>query len=157
MFRGCWRGAVNCNRGFGFSVIELLTVLAVMGIVAGFALPGWIRLLPSYHLASSARQVQSELHTIRMRAAAENINFQFVYAEGGSDYTILKEGKNWQTKFLPEGISISKAGAISFSPRGTAGANRVRLRSGDGSCQQVVVSATGRVRICKPNPCGADC
>jgi len=148
---------VNRNRGFGFSVIELLTVLAVMGIMAGIALPGWNRLLPSYRLSSSARQVQSELHTIRMRAAAENISFQFVYVEGASDYTILKEGKNGQTKPLPEGISVSKAGTISFSPRGTAGANRVRLRNGDGSCQQVVVSATGRVRICSPNPCGTDC
>jgi len=92
-----------------------------------------------------------------MRAAAENIPFQFVYVEGASDYTILKEGKNGQTKSLPEGISVSKTGTISFSPRGTAGANRVRLRNGDGSCQQVVVSPTGRVRICKPNPCGADC
>ena len=148
---------MNCNRGFGFSVIELLTVLAVMGIVVGIALPGWNRLLPSYHLSSSARQVQSELHNIRMRAAAENIPFQFVYVEGASDYTILKEGKNRQTKSLPEGISVSKTGTISFSPRGTAGANRVRLRNGDGSCQQVVVSPTGRVRICKPNPCSADC
>jgi Tfp pilus assembly protein FimT len=128
-----------------------------MGIVVGIALPGWNRLLPSYHLSSSARQVQSELHNIRMRAAAENIPFQFVYVEGASDYTILKEGKNGQTKSLPEGISVSKTGTISFSPRGTAGANRVRLRNGDGSCQQVVVSPTGRVRICKPNPCGADC
>jgi len=148
---------VNYNRGFGFSVIELLTVLAVMAIMAGFALPGWIRLLPSYHLSSSARQVQSELNSIRMRAVAENVNFQFVYTEGGADYSILKEGKNWQSKVLPEGISITKAGAISFSPRGTAGANRVRLRSADGSCQQIVVSATGRVRICKPNPCVTDC
>jgi Tfp pilus assembly protein FimT len=128
-----------------------------MGIVVGIALPGWNRLLPSYHLSSSARQVQSELHNIRMRAAAENIPFQFVYVEGASDYTILKEGKNGQTKSLPEGISVSKTGTISFSPRGTAGANRVRLRNGDGSCQQVVVSPTGRVRICKPNPCSADC
>lgn len=148
---------MNYNRGFGFSVIELLTVLVVMAIMAGFALPGWIRLLPSYHLSSSARQVQSELNSIRMRAVAENANFQFVYTEGGSDYSILKEGKNWGSKILPQGISIVKAGAISFSPRGTAGANRVRLRSGDGSCQQIVVSATGRVRICKPNPCAADC
>ena len=81
---------MNCNRGFGFSVIELLTVLAVMGIMAGIALPGWNRLLPSYRLSSSARQVQSELHTIRMRAAAENISFQFVYVEGASDYTKMR-------------------------------------------------------------------
>jgi prepilin-type N-terminal cleavage/methylation domain-containing protein len=141
----------------GFSLTELMAALTVMAILAAIALPGWNRILPGFHLQSSARQVQSELHSIRMRAAAENLNFQFVYTEGASDYTIQREGKNWLSKPLPEGISISKAGTISFSPRGTARANRVRLQSRDGSCEQVVVSATGRVRVCKVNGCGVDC
>jgi prepilin-type N-terminal cleavage/methylation domain-containing protein len=141
----------------GFSLIELVAALTVMAIVAAIALPGWNRILPGFHLESSARQIQSELHSIRMRAAAENLNFQFVYTEGASDYTIQREGKNWVTKPLSDGISISKGGTISFSPRGTARANRVRLQSRDGSCEQVVVSATGRVRVCKVNGCGVDC
>ena len=141
----------------GFSLIELVAALTVMAIVTAIALPGWNRILPGFHLESSARQIQSELHSIRMRAAAENLNFQFVYTEGASDYTIQREGKSWVTKPLSDGISISKGGTISFSPRGTARANRVRLQSRDGSCEQVVVSATGRVRVCKVNGCGVDC
>ncbi len=141
----------------GFSAIELIVAVALMGILAAIALPGWSRLRTAYELDSSTRQVQSELHNIKMRAAAENVGFQLAYLQGASAYTIQREAKALVTKPLPEGIVIAKAGTISFSPRGTAGGNRVRLRNTEGQCKQVVVSDTGRVRVCKPNTCGVDC
>ena len=141
----------------GFSLVEITVALAVMAIVAAIAFPHWSKLLPAYQLDSSVRQVQSELNNIRARAAAENIGFQLEYLDGASAYNILRDSKAWATKPLPEGIVIAKAGTISFSPRGTAGGNRVRLRHADGLCKQVVVSQTGRVRVCKPNSCGVDC
>ena len=141
----------------GFSSFELIAALALMGIVMAMALPNWSRLLPSYHLDGSARQIQSELHNIKMRAVAENVSFQLSYLTNGSAYTIERESIALITKPLSEGVMVTKAGAISFSPRGTAGANRVRLRNSEGLCKQVVVSATGRIRICKPSDCSGDC
>jgi prepilin-type N-terminal cleavage/methylation domain-containing protein len=141
----------------GFSSIELVAVIAVMGIIAAIALPNWHSLLPSYALNNSTRQIQSELHHIKMRAAAENTGFQLAYLQGASEYTIQRDSKPLQTKPLATGTSITKAGTITFSPRGTAGANRVRLRNANGLCRQIVVSATGRVRICTPNDCAEDC
>ena len=145
------------NPKHGFSVLELVVALALIGILAAIALPGWSRLLPSYQLDGSVRQIQSELHNIKMRAAAENVKLQLGYIEGSSQYTIQSEGKILATKPLSEGVVITKAGTISISPRGTAGADRVRLRSSTGLCKQVVVSQTGRVRVCKPNACSGDC
>lgn len=141
----------------GFSIIELLVVLVIIGIVAAIALPNWRSWLPSFALNSATRQIQSELHNIKMRAATENTPFQLVYFQGASEYTIERDSKPLLTKPLAPGTSITKAGAILFSPRGTAGANRVRLRNADGSCRQIIVSATGRVRICTPNACSEDC
>ncbi len=141
----------------GFSTIELLACLAVMGIVAAIALPNWRGLFPTYALNNSTRQIQSELHHLKMRAAAENVGFQLAYLQGANDYTIQRDSVTLVTKPLAEGTTITKAGTINFSPRGTAGANRVRLSNADGKCQQIVVSATGRVRVCRPNSCSLDC
>ncbi len=141
----------------GFSMIELIVALAVMGIVAAIALPNWNSLLPGYALNNSTRQVQSELHNIKMRAAAENVGFQFAYLQGASGYAIQRDSMTLVSKPLAEGTTITKEGTISFSPRGTAGANRVRLRNTAGACRQVIVSPTGRVRICTPNSCAEDC
>jgi type IV fimbrial biogenesis protein FimU len=141
----------------GYSLIELVVAVTLAGILAAIALPGWNKLLPSYQLDSSVRQFQSELHNIKMRAAVENVGFQLVYANGAANYTIQRDSAVLVTKPLPTGVVVTNGGTISFSPRGTASANRIRLRSSDGTCKQVVVSPTGRVRICKPSDCSGDC
>lgn len=141
----------------GFSTIELLTTVAVAGIVTAIALPSWRSWFPTYALNNAARQVQSELHHIKMRAAAENLSFQLAYSEGSSAYSIQRESKTIVNKPLSEGTTITKGGSIAFSPRGTASANRVRLSGVNGKCRQIVVSATGRIRSCTPVSCVVDC
>jgi prepilin-type N-terminal cleavage/methylation domain-containing protein len=147
-------GIVNIR---GFSVVELIAAVALMGIVAAIAVPNWIGLSPTYSLNNSVRQIQSELHSIKMRAAAEGVGFQMAYSQGGTAYTIKRDAQTVTTKPIAEGTMIVKDGMISFSPQGTAGANRVRVRNGVGICKQIVVSATGRVRICAPASCAEDC
>jgi Tfp pilus assembly protein FimT len=141
----------------GYSTIELLVTLALLAMITVMAAPKWNSLMPNYALNNSLRQIQSELHSIKMRAAAENIGFQLSYLQGAGEYIIQRDLIPIVTKPLPQGTTITKAGTISFSPRGTAGANRVRLRNTNGSCRQIVVSATGRIRTCTPISCAEDC
>jgi prepilin-type N-terminal cleavage/methylation domain-containing protein len=141
----------------GFSLIELITVLSLMAILFAIGIPASNKLLLSYHLNSAARRVQTELQNVKMRAAAENLGFQFAYTAGSGSYSIRRDGSLLATKPLPEGIQITQAGTVSFSPRGTAGGNRIRLRSAEDGCKQIVVSSTGRIRVCNPSTCTGDC
>jgi len=141
----------------GFSIIELVVVLAISASVAAIALPNWKSWSHGAALNSSIRQVQSELHSIKMRAAAENVGFQLAYLQDSKEYTIQRDSKPLHTKPIAQGTTITKAGTISFSPRGTAGGNRMRLRNAAGACRQIVVSATGRIRVCTPSSCTEDC
>ena len=148
---------MDCQSRAGFSVIELIVVLTLMAILLAIGIPASSKLLLSYQLNGSARRVQTELQNIKMRAAAENLGFQFAYGAGGGSYTIRRNGSAVVSKPLPEGIVITQAGTVSFSPRGTAGSTRIRLQSREGVCKQVVVSATGRIRVCNPAGCSEDC
>lgn len=141
----------------GYTLVEIIITLALFGILAGIAIPGLVALLPTYRLSSSVRQVQSELHRIKMQAVSEQVGFQLVFVEGAPVYTILRAGVPWATKPLADGIVITRTGKISFSPQGTAGSDRVRLSNPNSVCTQIVVSATGRIRICKPAKCHEDC
>jgi len=118
-------GVINIR---GFSAVELITAVALIGIVAAIALPSWMSLSPTYSLNNSVRQIQSELHSIKMRAAAEGVPFQMAYSQGATVYTIKRAAQTITTKPIAEGTMIQKDGLISFSPQGTAGGNRVRLR-----------------------------
>lgn len=148
---------MDCQNRVGFSVIELIAVLSVMAIVLVIAVPASNKLLVAYRLNSSARRVQTELQNIKMRAAAENLGFQFAYSAGSGSYSIRRDGNVFVNRPLSDGVQITQSGTVSFSPRGTAGANRVRLRNSEGACKQVVVSSTGRIRVCNPDDCSGDC
>lgn len=141
----------------GFSTIDLVVAMTLVGIMTAIALPSWSKLQPNYALNNSVRQIQSELHNLKMRAAAENVGFQMAYLHDANAYTIQRDSKALVVKPIAEGTSITKDGTISFSPRGTASGNRVRVRNTAGVCKQIVVGATGRVRVCTPNSCAEDC
>ena len=55
----------------GFTFVELMLVLIIMGVVAALAVPQFSGLIQNYKLANAARVVWLDLHRARMRAIKE--------------------------------------------------------------------------------------
>ena len=147
----------------GFTLLELLVVLAILAILGAVAIPVWSVLLPAFALNGAARQIQSELHRIKRQAISENVTFRLAFSETEDNYTIERVGGTTTQqgiKPLPNGIDIRNAITLGFTSRGTATpgtGGTIKLCNSKGAGTNIVLSSTGRVRICRTNVCDAAC
>ena len=56
----------------GFSFLELLSVLLIMGIMAGIAIPGFSVLFPNYKLSVAAKDLYSDIQLAKLTAVKQN-------------------------------------------------------------------------------------
>jgi prepilin-type N-terminal cleavage/methylation domain-containing protein len=71
--------------GAGFTLIELMVVLAVFGIVSAIALPGLNKFLRSVELSGTVERMGTSLRVVRQRAVTENNNYIVILGGGGND------------------------------------------------------------------------
>ena len=76
-------------RQRGFTLIEIIVVLVLMGIVFGIAIPKIENLSPKYALRAAAREIASQLEYVRASAVNRRKTFAVVYALEARKYTIV--------------------------------------------------------------------
>ena len=148
------------NKQSGFTLIEMMIVIALMAIFAGIAIPNYLAWLPKSRLNGAARQVMGDLMAARMKAVSLNCDVRVAFVAGNSEYKIWTDSnnddainsgeeitKNLQSDYCD--ITIDTDRNIEFSPRGTAnsyGNVNVKLTN-SASSRLVKVNITGRVMI----------
>jgi prepilin-type N-terminal cleavage/methylation domain-containing protein len=147
----------------GFTLVEIAVTLVILGILAVIALPDWGAVLLTFNLNGASRQVQSELHRIKVKAVSENVDFQLVYSDKANSYQVQRGGTLVETKTLPNGIDFRTATSplsLEFTPRGTPNITStvtVFLCNTKNEGKNIVVRATGRIRTCRPASCNGNC
>src|ERR1700746_1962136 len=86
------------NDDYGFSMIEMIMVIAIMLVLAAITMPTMVNTLSDLHLRSSATNLSGLLQTARMQAVRKNASYgiQPVTLPGGqSAYFVNLNGPTY--------------------------------------------------------------
>jgi prepilin-type N-terminal cleavage/methylation domain-containing protein len=72
----------------GFTIIELIIVIAVIGIMAAIAVPNFLSWLPQYRLKSAARDLHSNLQRTKIGAIKSNKKWAIVFNADARTYEV---------------------------------------------------------------------
>jgi type IV fimbrial biogenesis protein FimT len=165
------------QKNAGYSLIELMTVIAILAILAAFAVPGLIGWRHNAELRRAAQDVYSILQKAKIEAARRNVtcvitfaaNDFTTYVDSNGNFTLdggelVINSTNWSQY---PGVSLDTAegggdgltfalpaDGVAFAPNGFPMDNTGALASGtvfiknqNNNKSSIVVSPAGNVRI----------
>ena len=139
----------------GFTLFELLVVLAVLSLVLAVGLPRLVSALPGTETRRSASDLAATLKDARFLAIRRNVETAVVLDLAGRRYAVAGTR---ETHNLPSGLEVAmvvagagqadgRAGRISFYPDGSSSGGRISLSQGTHRYHVDVAWLTGRVRV----------
>lgn len=132
----------------GFTLVEMIIVLAVIMICVAIAVPNIAVFSSGYRLRGAAREVATALQFARLLAVKENKAFEVIF--GFNSYQVIRLSDGIVAKsrsFGPEypGLNLTNV-TITFDSRGGSNGSTVTVANDNGS-KSVSVAPTGRVMI----------
>lgn len=170
---------MNTRRLRGFSLIELMIAIAVLGILTTLAMPGFSRWIANTQVRTMAESVQNGVRLVQREAAARNGTVTLTLTNdtpplcastadaAGANWVICAGGavihQNVGKSGSASAVINSDFSAITFNGLGrtslggpatvtvtsTSGACETSLASGI-RCLNVLISPGGKVRLCDP-------
>ena len=141
----------------GFTLIELMIVIAVLGILGTMATFSFQRYVTNANLKTAAREIMTDMSLCKQKAMSEGIQYRLTFTVGSDQYAISAAPfSSSQTKSLAQfgaGMSVQSvnftSGQVIFLPRGTLSSNTgtVVLVNSRNSTATITVNITGRTYV----------
>ena len=145
---GFWQG----ERGF--TLVEVMTTIVIMGILAAIAMSVWWPVVESRRVDSATNQIASELRRAHTSATTRLEDWRVEVDADTRDYRIGPDGDPTLLSpgSLPERTEFVGNFVIVFEPNGEAaitGAGNIQVAADDGSpCHEIEVNtATSRIEV----------
>ena len=154
---------VKVTKIKGFSLIEMMIVIALMAIVASMASLTWQHYVNNANLRTAARELVTDMAQTKQKSTGEMVHYHITITTGTpGNYTIEKWNANNTAKIsdvatkIPTdfgaGLSIYSttysSNIINFQPRGTIPfGGKVVLQNSIGSNATIESNTTGRTYV----------
>ena len=145
----------------GFTLIEVMIVMAIIGVMSTILFCDFNRLIGSYRLNYAARELVINVRLLQEKAMRhESANYRMLFNEEKNSYSFIEDHRTsvYKTIKLPPGIELAhdnfsrpgSAGLI-FAANGSpiyrfGGHIALKCRS-TGTFRYIIIDSIGRVRI----------
>lgn len=130
----------------GFSLVEMMMVVLLIGIVATVAAPPMFRYLQSSRLQTTADKMTADLQFARSLSIANGVILQFSSTEAGYILRDPSDGSVLRTENFDGGMQLAAAQNTLFFPWGMADATTFTM-NGHGQTRLINVLPTGIVEV----------
>lgn len=121
------------QKASGFTLMELMIVIAIIAVVSAISIPNLIGWFPQHRLSVATRDMVSTFQMARLKAIKTNTDIVVAINVGADTYTVFQDDsldwvldggeREWATRPLPPGIDITAASfgggtSVRFDRRG---------------------------------------
>ena len=154
----------------GFTLVELMIILAIFGILAGITVSSYSELLPQIRLYNAAQTIVSDIKSAKIRAIATRkeykINFDvandsYYFEEGnkansstswpGTVNEVIRSFNDSSNLYYYKGIDIDSVNQNPiFNPNGLSSMNStttIKIQNDNGAKKRITINITGGIKL----------